>query len=56
MNTNELGIYLEGNPKPIAKFDKFESAKAFDWVTQQGYHVIKKEVIPYMYWIVRKLP
>ena len=54
--SNYLEIYLEGSNRPLCKFEKFESGKAFDWVTSKGYHIIRKEVIPYTYWIVRELP
>ena len=56
MSTNMLNIYLEGGSKPICKFEKFETGKAFDWVTSTGYCIVRKEYIPFMIWVVRKLP
>ena len=53
---NMLNIFLEGESKPIASFEKFEGGKAFDWITDKGYCIVKKECIPYMYWIVKPLP
>ena len=39
----------------ICKFEKFESGKAFDWLTSKGYKVTHKETIPYMIWTLEKL-
>ena len=52
---NRLEIFLEGSTKPLCWFETFESGKALDWITQKGYYIVKKEYIPYMYWIVRPL-
>ncbi len=56
MKTNMLNIFTEGSSTPIASFEKFESSKAFDWITQKGYYIVKKEYIPFMFWVVKPLP
>ena len=55
MKFNENMLNLIYNGQVICKFEKFESGKAFDWVTQQGYCIVKKEVIPFMWWELKKL-
>ena len=52
-NENMLNLIYKG--KVLCKFEKFESAKAFDWITDQGYRIVRKDVIPFMWWELEKL-
>lgn len=43
-------LNLIHNGRVLCKFEKFESGKAFDWLTSKGYKITHKEVIPFMMW------
>ena len=48
-------LNLMHNGQVLCKFEKFESGKAFDWLTSKGYKIVHKEVIPFMFWELEKL-
>ena len=50
---NMLNLVLNG--RIISKFERFETGKAFDWLTAKGYRIVKKEVIPFNIWILESL-
>lgn len=52
-DANMLNLVYNGTV--LCKFEKFESEKAFDWLTSKGYRVVKKECIPFRIWTLETL-
>lgn len=53
LNPNMLNLVKDG--RIIAKFERFETGKAFDWLTAKGLKIVKKEVIPFNIWVLESL-
>lgn len=50
-------IAIVVNTATVAKFEKWESNKAMDWLTAKGLYVKSREYIDNTtYWLCRKLP